>query len=101
MLKRYTQQQINNHLATLNANATPAWEIRGNQLYKAFVFDDFASAFGFMSTIALHAEKQDHHPEWCNMYNKVQIALTTHAAGGISERDFVLARQIEKINAAS
>jgi 4a-hydroxytetrahydrobiopterin dehydratase len=55
------------------------------------------SAFGFMTQVALLAEKADHHPEWSNVYNKVSIALSTHDAGGLSQRDFDLARQIDKL----
>ena len=62
---------------------------------KSFKFDDFNAAFGFMSRVALAAEKADHHPEWFNVYNRVEITLTTHDAGGLSERDVALARFIE------
>lgn len=62
---------------------------------KSFKFPDFNAAFGFMSRVALAAEKADHHPEWFNVYNRVDITLTTHDAGGLSERDVALARFIE------
>ncbi len=62
---------------------------------KTFRFSDFNEAFGFMTRVALAAEKADHHPEWTNVYNKVEITLTTHDAGGLSERDAALARFIE------
>jgi 4a-hydroxytetrahydrobiopterin dehydratase len=58
-------------------------------------FADFAEAFGFMSRIALIAEKSDHHPEWFNVYNRVEILLTTHDAGGLSHRDIDLAKAID------
>jgi 4a-hydroxytetrahydrobiopterin dehydratase len=62
---------------------------------RSFKFADFNEAFGFMTRVALAAEKADHHPEWFNVYNRVDIVLTTHDAGGLSERDVSLARFIE------
>ena len=62
---------------------------------RTFRFADFAQAFGFMTQVALAAEKADHHPEWINVYNRVDITLTTHDAGGLTQRDFDLARQID------
>lgn len=62
---------------------------------KDFSFDDFNEAWGFMSRVALAAEKADHHPEWFNVYNRVEITLTTHDAGGLSERDVALAGIID------
>jgi 4a-hydroxytetrahydrobiopterin dehydratase len=64
---------------------------------KRFVFDDFVAAFGFMASVALLAEKADHHPEWSNVYNKVDIRLTTHDAGGLSMRDIDLAKAIDAL----
>ena len=68
---------------------------------KTFTFGDFIAAWGFMSRVALAAEKADHHPEWFNVYNRVEITLTTHDAGGLSERDVSLARVIERAAGAS
>lgn len=62
---------------------------------KAFSFADFNTAFGFMSRVALMAEKLDHHPEWFNVYNRVEITLTTHDAAGLSQNDITLATFIE------
>jgi 4a-hydroxytetrahydrobiopterin dehydratase len=62
---------------------------------KRFTFDDFVGAFGFMTRVALLAEKADHHPEWSNVYNRVDILLTTHDADGLSQRDVDLARAID------
>lgn len=63
----------------------------------SFRFVDFNQAFGFMSRVALMAEKLDHHPEWSNVYNRVEIVLTTHDAGGLTEKDIELARFISRI----
>ncbi|NMG31502.1 4a-hydroxytetrahydrobiopterin dehydratase [Aromatoleum evansii] len=60
-------------------------------------FKDFNAAFGFMARVALKAEKMDHHPEWFNVYNRVDITLSTHDAGGLTERDVALARFIDQI----
>jgi 4a-hydroxytetrahydrobiopterin dehydratase len=60
-------------------------------------FTDFAEAFGFMARVAILAEKADHHPEWFNVYNRVEILLTTHDADGLSQRDIDLARKIDVI----
>jgi len=64
-------------------------------IYKEFIFKDFNQAWGFMSRIALKADKMDHHPEWFNVYNKVQITLATHDCGGLSAKDVTLASFIE------
>ena len=64
---------------------------------RRFSFDDFAQAFGFMASVAIIAEKMDHHPEWSNVYNRVDILLTTHDAEGLSERDVALAEAIEAL----
>ena len=64
---------------------------------RSIVFTDFAEAFGFMTQVALIAEKADHHPEWRNVWNRVEILLTTHDAGGLSERDIELAEAIDAI----
>ncbi|WP_242148005.1 MULTISPECIES: 4a-hydroxytetrahydrobiopterin dehydratase [unclassified Sphingomonas] len=64
---------------------------------RSFTFADFSGAFGFMTRVALLAERADHHPEWSNVWNRVDIALTTHDAGGLSHRDVDLARAIEAL----
>ena len=64
---------------------------------RRFAFGDFNAAFGFMTRVALAAEKADHHPEWFNVYNKVEITLSTHDCGGLSERDVKLAQFIDKV----
>ncbi|XP_020028499.2 pterin-4-alpha-carbinolamine dehydratase 2 isoform X4 [Castor canadensis] len=69
-------------------------------IYKEFSFENFNQAFGFMSRVALQAEKMNHHPEWANVYNKVQITLTSHDCGGLTKRDVRLAKFIEKAAAS-
>lgn len=71
----------------------PGWVLAadGLSMSRQYVFADFRVAFGFMTQVALAAEKADHHPEWFNVYNRVNVRLTTHDAGGLSERDFALA----------
>ena len=64
---------------------------------RSCAFGNFVEAFGFMASVALLAEKADHHPEWSNVYNRVEILLTTHDAGGLSERDIALAKQIDAL----
>lgn len=77
--------------------ASPAWELRDGKLHREFKFDNFVSAFGFMTRVALLAERMDHHPEWSNVYNRVVIDLQTHDVSGISERDFKLATAIDAL----
>jgi len=78
----------------------PSWELKDSKLHKTFRFPDFVAAFGFMSRAALVAEKMDHHPEWFNVYNRVTVDLTTHDAGGISERDLTLAKRLDELAGA-
>ena len=74
----------------------PDWTLRadGKALERSFKFADFNAAFGFMTRVALYADKYDHHPEWSNVYNRVEITLTTHDAGGLSQRDAAMARAL-------
>ena len=73
-------------------------EVAGRDaISKSFRFSDFNAAFAFMTRVALAAEKADHHPEWFNVYNRVDITLSTHDAGGLSERDVALARFIDSV----
>lgn len=80
----------------------PDWELvrEGKAIQRIFQFDDFSEAWGFMSRVALLADSHDHHPEWFNVYAKVEITLTTHDAGtdgGLSQRDAKLARAIDRL----
>jgi 4a-hydroxytetrahydrobiopterin dehydratase len=72
-------------------------EVKGRDaISKKFVFADFNEAFGFMARVALAAEKLDHHPEWSNVYKTVDVTLSTHDAGGVTERDVALAEAMDK-----
>lgn len=74
------------------------WEINENHLCKSFVFKDFREAMAAMLTISYIAEELNHHPEWSNVYNRLDIRLTTHDTGGISEKDHELAMRIDVLN---
>ena len=74
------------------------WTVDGRDaIQKAFKFKDFSEAFGFMSRAALVAEKMDHHPEWSNVWNRVEVVLSTHSAGGLTELDVKLAEAMDRI----
>jgi 4a-hydroxytetrahydrobiopterin dehydratase len=74
------------------------WEEKNNTLYRKFQFKDFSSAFAFMTRVALAAEKMDHHPLWTNVYNKVEIWLSTHDAGDVvTDKDRALAKKIDAL----
>ncbi len=78
----------------------PGWSLRadGKAIERQFKYKDFSEAFGFMARVALLAEKADHHPEWSNVWNRVDITLTTHDAGGLSARDAKMARAIDALS---
>ncbi len=78
-------------------NKMPGWKVVNGKLSKSFEFKDFIEAFSFMTRVAMHAEKMNHHPEWFNVYNKVNIDLVTHDLNGISNYDMKLANAINKI----
>ena len=74
------------------------WKEENNKLKRTFTFRDFTEAFGFMTKVALIAEKMDHHPEWSNVWNKVNIELSTHSAGNkVTNKDWELAKAIDKL----
>ena len=76
-----------------------AFDAGRNGIVKGFAFADFSAAFAFMTRVALAAEKLDHHPEWSNVWNRVEITLTSHDAGGLTERDVKLAKIIDGLAA--
>ena len=84
-------------------NALPAWRVATGDrpaIERSLRFTDFNAAFGFMTRVALMADKMEHHPEWSNVYNRVEVLLTTHDAGGVTELDMTLARFIDEAAAA-
>jgi 4a-hydroxytetrahydrobiopterin dehydratase len=87
-----TEQQIEQRLLKYSH-----WELKDNKLYRRLVFEDFVHAFGFMTQVAIVAEKLNHHPEWANVYKTIDIYLTTHDAEGVSEKDFSLLEKIESL----
>ena len=91
-IRKLSDDEVTQKLAGLNG-----WALKGGKLYRRLQFKNFVEAFGFMSSVALLAEKADHHPEWFNVYHTVEIYLTTHDAGGISERDFALAAAVNAL----
>lgn len=88
--QKLTDEEIARHLASLEG-----WTLQEGKLHKVFQFDDFVAAWGFMSRIALIAQAMDHHPEWFNVYGTVRVDLGTHDAGGVTELDTKLARQMD------
>merc|ERR1719491_2027915 len=94
VLTRLTNEQAAASLAQLS----PQWRIAGDgeRLERTFRFNNFCEAFGFMSRVALHAEKADHHPNWSNVYNTVEVSLWTHDAGGLTQNDFDLAARMDE-----
>ena len=74
-----------------------SWHAERRGIARSLRFADFGEAFGFMAQVAIAAERADHHPEWSNVWNKVDILLTTHSAGGLTHKDIALARIIDRI----
>lgn len=89
---KLTEKQLENALAQL-----PGWSVVRGKLARDFEFADFSEAFAFMTRVALAAERRDHHPDWTNVWNRVSIALVTHDAGAITEKDVALAHVISEI----
>jgi len=92
-------QQLNEEERTSALSGLSGWAFDEdrNAIYRKLQFGDFSEAFGFMARVALEAEKADHHPEWANVYNTLDIWLTTHDADGVSARDVALATKINQM----
>jgi 4a-hydroxytetrahydrobiopterin dehydratase len=87
-----TEGEITEALASL-----PGWALEAGKLRKRYKFPSFARALGWMTSVAIQADKLDHHPDWCNSYNKVDVSLVTHAVGAVTEFDVRLAGMMEKL----
>ncbi len=92
-MEKLNEQEIQERIATIDA----AWIVKGKFIHRDILFKNFIEAFSFMTAVALLAEKANHHPNWKNAYNKVTIALSSHDADGITEKDFALAKGIDKV----
>lgn len=90
MATKLSEAEVSSRLSAVNL-----WNVVNGKLHRDFKFADFVTAFGFMTSAAIEAEKMNHHPEWFNIYNKVSVDLTTHDAGGITELDFTLAKRMD------
>ena len=75
----------------------PGWALSEGRLTRTFQFEDFASAIGFMTAVAIHADRLDHHPNWSNVYNRVEVTLWTHDVGGLTGLDFALATKMNAV----
>lgn len=93
-MQKLVNEDIKNALADLGDDWELVWDGDEQKLHRQLMFHDFAAAFGFMSEVALHAEKLNHHPEWKNIYNQVDVWLISHDVGGVSELDIELAKHI-------
>ncbi|HEX7032413.1 MAG TPA: 4a-hydroxytetrahydrobiopterin dehydratase [Nitrososphaera sp.] len=89
---KLSEKEIQEQVDNLNG-----WKVVNGRISKTFEFDDFVQAFGFMTRVAIEAEKMNHHPEWSNVYNRVKIDLVTHDVGGISNYDIKLAKTIDRL----
>jgi 4a-hydroxytetrahydrobiopterin dehydratase len=92
MMKKLDEAEVQARVAK-----SPGWSVKDGKLHREYKFPDFAHAFGMMATAAPAIEKMDHHPEWSNVYNRVTVDLSTHDAGGITQKDFDLAALLEGI----
>ena len=89
-------QKLSDEEIAVRLRAREGWELRGDRIARRFEFPDFVRAFGWMASVALVAERLDHHPEWRNVYSRVDVELTTHDAKGLTELDFQLAEAMDR-----
>lgn len=92
-MKKLSITEIEDNLKRIHSE----WVLMNEVIQRKFVFDDFIEAFSFMTSVAIIAEKQNHHPNWENVYNQVIVNLSTHDADGITEKDFKLAQKMDQL----
>jgi 4a-hydroxytetrahydrobiopterin dehydratase len=92
-MKKLTDTEIADHMKAL-----PEWELGEDRIKRSFRFANFVEAFGWMSSVALVAEKMNHHPEWRNVWATVDVELSTHDAGGLTELDMKLAAEMDRLS---
>ena len=90
-------EKLNEEEIVAGLGELPGWSLANDKLRREFKFGNFVEAFGFMTSAAIESEKMNHHPEWCNVYNKVVVDLTTHDAGCITVLDFELAGKMNNL----
>lgn len=92
-MKKLSITEIEDNLKRVHSD----WVLMNEVIQRKFVFDDFIDAFSFMTSVAIIAEKQNHHPNWENVYNQVIVNLSTHDADGITKKDFILAQKMDQL----
>lgn len=92
-MTKLTDTEIAEHMKAL-----PSWELGADRIRRSFRFPDFVQAFGWMTQVALLAEKMNHHPEWRNVWATVEVELSTHDAGGLTELDMKLAAKMDELS---
>lgn len=95
-MQAYTKEEVQQRLTFF-----PEWRLEQGALVREYEFEDFLDAWGFLSQVALLAERHNHHPEIWNVYSKVRLKWSTHEAGGITERDFTLVEEVDRVYAAT
>ncbi|MAZ73378.1 MAG: 4a-hydroxytetrahydrobiopterin dehydratase [Flavobacteriaceae bacterium] len=91
-MKKYTEKEVQEKLKDFEG-----WEYEDNAIHTAFEFENFKETFTIMTRIAFEAERLEHHPDWTNVYNKLHITLSTHDAGGVTDKDFEFAGVIDQL----
>lgn len=96
-IKKLSMQKLKEQEIEDRLNELEGWTYSENAIHTSFEFENFKEAFTLMTRIAFEAETQQHHPDWTNVYNQLEISLSTHDAGGVTDKDFKLAKAIEGI----